>query len=49
MRLSLTVTNLLDADPPVIAAYGDRGGAQLVSPNYDIFGRRYSLGLNYSF
>lgn len=49
MRLSLTVTNLLDTDPPVIAAYGDRGGAQLVSNSYDVFGRRYSLGLNYSF
>lgn len=49
MRVSLTVTNLLNTDPPVIAAYGDRGGAQLVSNSYDVFGRRYSLGLNYSF
>jgi len=49
MRLSFTVTNLLNTDPPVIAAYGDRGGAQLVTNSYDVFGRRYSLGLNYSF
>ena len=46
---SLSINNLFDTQPPPIASYGDRGGAQTVSNNYDVFGRRYSLGFKYNF
>lgn len=46
---SLTVNNLLGVDPPVIPEYWDRGGAQTVSNNYDVFGRRFSLEFDYEF
>ena len=46
---SLMINNLFDTDPPVVPSYGDRGGAQTVNNNYDIFGRRYSLRFNYRF
>lgn len=46
---SLMLNNAFDVEPPVIASYGDRGGAQTVSNNYDVFGRRFSLGFAYNF
>ncbi len=46
---SLSVNNLFDVEPPVIAEYWDRGGAQAVSNNYDVFGRRFSVDVNYGF
>jgi outer membrane receptor protein involved in Fe transport len=48
----LTVTNLFDTDPPVVASFGQRFSAQGPgsTPNdYDVYGRRYSLEFNYSF
>ena len=46
---SLMINNLFDVDPPVVASYGDRGGAQTVNNDYDVFGRRYSLSFRYRF
>ncbi|HWK54252.1 MAG TPA: TonB-dependent receptor, partial [Hyphomicrobiales bacterium] len=46
---SFNVTNLFDRDPPVVPSLTQRGGFQAVSPNYDIFGRRYQLNLNMNF
>jgi len=49
-RASLTVTNLFDADPPVIADFGQRFSTQSVSAgNYDYYGRLYSLAFDYKF
>jgi hypothetical protein len=48
-NVSLNVQNLFDKNPPIIAAYGSRGGAQNTSDNYDTLGRRYQLSFNYSF
>jgi iron complex outermembrane recepter protein len=47
--VALDVTNLLDEAPPRIAGFTVRGGSQVVSPNYDVFGRRYQLSLNMNF
>ncbi|MES2604202.1 MAG: TonB-dependent receptor plug domain-containing protein [Pseudomonadota bacterium] len=47
--VALNVTNLLDEAPPKIAGFTVRGGSQVVSPNYDVFGRRYQLSLNMNF
>ncbi|HEX5420321.1 MAG TPA: TonB-dependent receptor [Gammaproteobacteria bacterium] len=44
-RLTLSVTNLFDRDPPIIAG----AGGQAVSYSFDQFGRRYQLGLNMNF
>jgi iron complex outermembrane receptor protein len=46
---SFNVNNLMDRDPPVIPSESLRGGQQGVGNNYDVFGRRYQLSLNYSF
>jgi iron complex outermembrane recepter protein len=47
--VSLFVTNLLDKHPMVIPNYNTRNGAQNVSNNFDAYGRRYELGVNYRF
>jgi len=44
-RLALNVNNLLDRDPPIIAGTG----GQIISNNYDTYGRRYQLSLNLNF
>lgn len=46
---SVNVTNLFDRDPPVIPSQSQRGGQQNISNNYDAYGRRYQLSLNYNF
>jgi len=46
---SFNVNNVLDREPPVIPSESLRGGQQFVGNNYDVFGRRYQLSLNYSF
>jgi len=46
---SLNMNNILDREPPVIPSESLRGGQQFVGNNYDVFGRRYQLSLNYSF
>jgi outer membrane receptor protein involved in Fe transport len=52
-RLSLSVQNLFDKDPPIIPSSTDtRFGAQGAGPldaSYDEFGRRYQLGFNMEF
>jgi iron complex outermembrane recepter protein len=44
---SLFVTNLLNRDPMIIPNYNSRTGSQLVSNNYDAYGRSYELSLNF--
>jgi iron complex outermembrane recepter protein len=46
---SFFVTNLLDKHPMVIPSYNSRTGSQTVSNNYDAYGRRYDLAVNYKF
>jgi len=48
-NVSLNVQNLFDRNPPVIANFGNRGGSQTISDNYDAEGRRYQLSMNYNF
>jgi iron complex outermembrane receptor protein len=45
--VSLYVTNLFDKDPMIIPEYNSRTGSQLVSNNYDAFGRSYDLSVNF--
>jgi iron complex outermembrane recepter protein len=47
--VSLFVTNLFDRHPIIVPNYDSRVGAQNVSNNYDAYGRRYQLGVNYRF
>jgi outer membrane receptor protein involved in Fe transport len=52
MQASLSISNLLDVDPPVVPTFGQRFSAQSFgsSPNnYDVYGRRYMLNFRYSF
>ena len=46
---ALNVSNIMDRDPSVRPSSSLRGGQQGISGNYDVFGRRYQLSLNYSF
>ncbi|HEX5421816.1 MAG TPA: hypothetical protein VFY39_17635, partial [Gammaproteobacteria bacterium] len=48
-RTSLTIENLFDADPPIVASFGQRGSSQSVPNNYEEFGRQYSLAFDYRF
>jgi iron complex outermembrane recepter protein len=46
-RLTLSVQNLFDKDPPIIPSSADsRFGAQATDNTYDVWGRRYQLGFN---
>ncbi len=47
--LGLNVQNLFDRNPPIIPSFSSRGGSQTVSNDYDVFGRRYALNVNYNF
>src|SRR5690606_880214 len=40
-RASFNVNNVFDRDPPVIPSVSSRGGSQIISPNFDTYGRRY--------
>jgi len=46
---SFNITNVFDRDPPIIPTQSQRGGQQNISNQYDAFGRRYQLSLNYNF
>jgi outer membrane receptor protein involved in Fe transport len=46
---SLNVANLFDRDPPIIASENQGGGLQSQNNQYDVFGRRYQLSVNYNF
>ena len=48
-RTALTIQNVFDVDPPIVASFGQRGGSQIVPANYDIFGRQLSLNFDYRF
>ncbi|HWK54560.1 MAG TPA: TonB-dependent receptor [Hyphomicrobiales bacterium] len=48
-RLAFNVTNLFDRNPPAVASYGTRGGAQSIPQSYDEIGRRYQISLNLTF
>jgi iron complex outermembrane recepter protein len=47
-QVALYVTNLLDKDPMIIPQYNSRTGSQLISNNYDAYGRSYALGINFN-
>ncbi len=46
-EISLFVTNLFNKSPMIIPNYNSRTGSQLVSDNYDAYGRSYEVGFNY--
>lgn len=48
-RASFNITNLFDNEAPIIPSFNSRFGTQTVSNDYDVFGRRYQLSLNYNF
>ncbi|RYZ60321.1 MAG: TonB-dependent receptor, partial [Proteobacteria bacterium] len=48
-RVSLNVNNLLDADPPLVASFGFTGSQATNSGLFDIYGRRYTLGVRLKF
>ena len=48
-QASLAITNLLDTDPPVLPAFGQRFSSQAVPNDFDVYGRRYMLNFRYSF
>jgi iron complex outermembrane recepter protein len=48
-NVAFNVQNLFDRNPPTIPSFGNRGGSQTLSDNYDLEGRRYQLSLNYTF
>ena len=49
-RLTLSIQNLFDKDPPVIPSAGDtRFGAQATDATYNEWGRQYQLGFNMEF
>jgi iron complex outermembrane receptor protein len=45
----LNVTNLFDKDPPLVATWGFTGSTQTNSGLFDIYGRRYNLGVRLNF
>ncbi len=45
----LNVTNLFDKSPPLVATWGFTGSQQTNSGLFDIYGRRYNLGVRFSF
>jgi len=47
--VGLNVQNLFDRNVPIIPSFSSRGGSQLISNDYDVFGRRYALNVNYNF
>ena len=49
-RLTLSIQNLFDKDPPIIPSAGDtRFGAQATDATYNEWGRQYQLGFNMEF
>jgi outer membrane receptor protein involved in Fe transport len=46
-EVAVFVTNLMDRDPIIIPSYNSRAGSQIVSNNYDAFGRSYELAVNF--
>ncbi len=48
-RTALTIENLFNVDPPVVASFGQRFDSQTVPQNYDIYGRQLSLSFDLRF
>src|SRR5690606_10835500 len=49
-QASLSISNLFDEDPPIIAEYNSRFSSQTIAANnYDVYGRRYMLNFRYRF
>jgi outer membrane receptor protein involved in Fe transport len=46
-EVALFVTNLFDRDPMIIPSYNSRAGSQIVSNNYDAYGRSYDITVNF--
>ena len=45
----LNVTNLFDKSPPLVATWGFTGSTQTNTALFDIYGRRYNLGVRFNF
>jgi iron complex outermembrane receptor protein len=45
----LNITNLFDKAPPLVASFGFTGSTQTNSGLFDIYGRRYNLGVRFNF
>jgi iron complex outermembrane recepter protein len=45
----LNVTNAFDKSPPLVAAFGFTGSTQTNSTLFDIYGRRYNVGVRFNF
>lgn len=48
-RVTLNVNNLFDKDPPLVASFGFTGSQATNSSLFDIYGRRYTLGVRFTF
>lgn len=47
---SLSISNMFDADPPIIPSFDTRFSSQTVLPNnFDVYGHRYMVNFHYSF
>jgi outer membrane receptor protein involved in Fe transport len=47
---SLSISNVFDVDPPIIASFDTRFSSQTVLPNnFDVYGRRYLANFRYRF
>ena len=45
----LNVTNLFDRDPPLVATWGFTGSQQTNTSLFDVYGRRYNVGVWFNF
>ena len=48
-RAAFNITNLFDREPPIVPSFSTRFGSQTISNEYDVYGRRYQLSMNYEF
>ncbi len=49
LQTYLNVTNLFDLQPPLVATWGFTGSQQTNTSLFDIYGRRYNLGVSLNF
>jgi len=48
-NLGLNIQNIFNRDPTIVPGYSTRGATQDYAGNFDRFGRRYNLNVNYNF
>lgn len=48
-NLGFNIQNVFNRDPSIVPGFSTRGGTQAFVSNFDRFGRRYNLNLNYNF